>query len=68
MSGMSHYGKTLASTDYFFGCGNDGNKVRDFPDLDTEGREENQVHPCIVEGALRSKDRFFALNSKGDQE
>ena len=38
-------GKCLLGTSSFFGCGRDGNKVRDFPNIAARGREAMQDPP-----------------------
>ena len=66
--GKSHYDKCLVGTDGCFGSGKDGNKVRDCLDLTTKWREGKQVTTNSEEGFPKSRDRFFDLKSRVDQE
>ena len=53
--------------DGFFGCENDGHKVRDCLDHKTKGREGKQATTNSEKGVPKVKARLFSLKSKGDQ-
>ena len=43
--GKSHCNKCVTGTNGCFGCGKDGNKVRDCPYIKSKGIRGKQVHP-----------------------
>ncbi|XP_049375518.1 uncharacterized protein LOC125840590 [Solanum verrucosum] len=66
--GRKHDGKCLAGTDGCFSCGKIGNKMRDCPMLKVNGREDKQAPPSGSNSNALKQNRFYALQSQGDQE
>ncbi|XP_049360778.1 uncharacterized protein LOC125825494 [Solanum verrucosum] len=66
--GKKHDGKCLADTDGCFSCGKIGHNMRDCPILVTKGRENKQAPPSGSNSNAPKQNRFYALQSRGDQE
>ena len=66
--GRKHDGKCLVGTDGCFSCGKMGHKVRDFLMLKVKGREDKQAPPSGSNSNAQKQNRFYALQSRGDQE
>ncbi|TMX03197.1 hypothetical protein EJD97_017732 [Solanum chilense] len=65
--GKKHYGECLLGTGSCFGCGKEGNKVRDCPMIASTGREDKQVAPTVPKDVAPTKRCFYALQSRGDK-
>ncbi|XP_049394710.1 uncharacterized protein LOC125858999 [Solanum stenotomum] len=66
--GKKHDGKCLVGTDGYYSCGKSGHMMRDCPMLRAQGREGKQVSPSGSNFDAPKKNRFYALQSQGDQE
>ena len=58
-------GKCLVGTSSFFGCGRDGNKVRDFPTIAAIGRQSKKVPPNVPDSCALERNHFYAFRAKG---
>ena len=63
--GKRHYGKCLAGTSGFYGCGKYDHNVRFCPTIAVRGREGKQVPPNIPNNDAPNKRRFYELRTKG---
>ncbi|XP_049358270.1 uncharacterized protein LOC125822855 [Solanum verrucosum] len=66
--GKKHEGKCLASMDGVFGCGKSGHKMSDRPMLNVKGRVGKQASPSCSGSNAPKKNRFYALQTRGEQE
>ena len=62
--GKKQYGECLLGTESCFGCGKDGNKVRDCTMITSRGRDGKQVALSVLKDDASTKRRFYALCSK----
>uniref|UniRef100_M1DZ27 Gag-pol polyprotein n=1 Tax=Solanum tuberosum TaxID=4113 RepID=M1DZ27_SOLTU len=66
--GRKHYGKCLVGSDGCYGCGNSVHNMRDCPMLMAKWREGKQAPPSSSNSNAQKQNRFYALQSRGDQE
>ncbi|KAH0644862.1 hypothetical protein KY284_032746 [Solanum tuberosum] len=66
--GRKHEGKCLVGSDGCYGCGKSGHKMRDCPMLKVKGREYKQTPPSGSNSNAQKQNRFYALQTRGDQE
>ncbi|XP_049386015.1 uncharacterized protein LOC125850144 [Solanum stenotomum] len=66
--GKRHEGRCLAGMKGWFRCGESCHKMRNFPKIKAKGREGKQVHPSGSDGNSPRKNRFYALQARGDKE
>ncbi|KAH0709204.1 hypothetical protein KY284_010631 [Solanum tuberosum] len=66
--GRNHEGKCLVGTGNCYGCGKSGHMRRDCPMLKAQGRENAQAQASGPSPDAPMKNRFYALQSRGDQE
>ncbi|XP_015075521.1 uncharacterized protein LOC107019613 [Solanum pennellii] len=64
--GKGHVGDCLVGTGNFIGCGKNGHKVRDFPNLKGKERGDQVQERGSSDGPKNN--RFYALRSRGEQE
>ena len=62
--GKKHYGECVLVTGSWFGCGKEGNKVRDCPMIAYTGRQGKKVAPSVPKDDALTKRRFYALRSR----
>ena len=65
--GKKHYGDCLKGMENCFGCGKNGHKVRDCPNVSGQDKGSGQTKASGSNEAPK-KNRFYALRSKGEQE
>ena len=67
-SGKRHYGECLRSTWSFYGCGKEGHKLRDCPNITSRGKKGKKVAPDVPkEDVPKAKARFCALFARGSK-
>uniref|UniRef100_M1DN17 Zinc knuckle family protein n=1 Tax=Solanum tuberosum TaxID=4113 RepID=M1DN17_SOLTU len=66
--GKRHEGKCLAGRDGCYGCGESGHMKKDCPKAKATIREGKQVSPSGGDDEPPKRNRFYALQSKDDQE
>jgi len=66
--GKRHDGKCLAGTGACYGCGKSGHQLKNFPTLTAKGREDKQTPQSSSNSNSQKQNRFYALQSRGDQE
>ena len=65
--GKKHYGECLLGTGSFYGCGKEGNKVRDCPNIASRGKEGKQVAPSVPNDDTPTKRHFYTLWTRGEK-
>ncbi|XP_049362573.1 uncharacterized protein LOC125827304 [Solanum verrucosum] len=63
-----HEGICLARTEGYYGCGENGHKMRDCPVLKAQGRKAKQVSPSGSSASALKQTRSFSLQARGEQE
>uniref|UniRef100_M1DII3 Gag-pol polyprotein n=1 Tax=Solanum tuberosum TaxID=4113 RepID=M1DII3_SOLTU len=66
--GKRHEGRCLAGRDGCYGCGDRGHMKKDCPKAKATIREGKQVAPSGGDGEPPKRNRFYALQSKDNQE
>uniref|UniRef100_M1DTJ2 Polyprotein n=1 Tax=Solanum tuberosum TaxID=4113 RepID=M1DTJ2_SOLTU len=66
--GRKHEGQCLVGTGNCYGCGKSGHMRRDCPMLKAQGKENAQAQASGPNPDALKKNRFYALQSQGDQE
>ncbi|XP_049357124.1 uncharacterized protein LOC125821803 [Solanum verrucosum] len=66
--GKKHEGKYLVGMGVCYGCGKNGQQLKDYPTRSAKGREGNQAPPSGSNSDAPKKNRFYALQSRNDQE
>ena len=62
-----HYGDCLVGTDYCFGCGKSGNKVRNCLNVKRQDKGNRQSQSSGSNVDAPKTNRFYALCSRGEQ-
>ena len=65
--GKMHYGKCLAGTSGYYGCGKDDHKVIDCPIIADRGRESKKVTPSAPKDDAPTKRHFYVLQNRGEK-
>ena len=66
--GKRHEGRCLAGREGCFSCGESGHKMKDCPKAKATRREGKQVSSSGIDPEPQKKNRFYALQSREDQE
>ncbi|XP_049378068.1 uncharacterized protein LOC125842807 [Solanum stenotomum] len=66
--GKKHDGKCLAGMGVCYGCGKTGHQLKYCPIRTAKGRDDKQTPPSVSNSDTPKKNRFYALQSRGDQE
>uniref|UniRef100_M1DD70 Zinc knuckle family protein n=1 Tax=Solanum tuberosum TaxID=4113 RepID=M1DD70_SOLTU len=66
--GKSHEGRCLASREGCFSCGESGHVMKDCSKAKVTRREGKQIASSSGDVELQKKNRFYALQSREDQE
>ena len=60
-----HYRECLLGTRSFFGCGKEGHKVKDVPNIVSKGKQGKQVTPSVpMENALINRHFVYTLDKR----
>ena len=66
--GKRHYGECLLCTGSFYGCGKEGHKVRNFPNIASRGKNGKKVAPNVSnEDVPKAKAHFYDLRTRGEK-
>ncbi|TMX04002.1 hypothetical protein EJD97_012228 [Solanum chilense] len=65
--GKRHYGECLRGTESCYGCGKEGQKVRDYFNIAYKGKEGKQVNPSVPKDDAPTKRRVYALRTRREK-
>ena len=63
-----HVGECLVETGNCFGCGKNGHKIRDCPNIRVQEKGSSQAQASVTNSDVPRKNHFYALRSKGEQK
>ena len=66
--GKKHRGEPLVGTGNYFGCGKDGHKVRDYPNVRNKKKGSIQAQASSPSSNTLKSNRFYALHFRGEEE
>ena len=61
--GKQHLDKCIVGKDGYFGCGNRGRKMRDYPILKAKGKETNKAPQEGPDSNTQMKNHFYMLQA-----